>query len=401
MFQSLSKKYFNAPLSQGFVSLYTGKTIVMVAMALLGMFLPIFLYELFDKNFSSVVLYYGAGYFLYGLFVAISARFLNKFGFRRSLRVSVFLGALFYAIFYFIDKGNLIFLIPLSILVLVLYRMFYWIPYHVDLAKFTSQKNRGRQLSIIMATRQAAGIFIPLIAGFVVSYYGFDILFVIAIVLYLVSYIPYLSIPRTRERFSWSLRKTWQEFFSRKRRKIVLAFMADGAENIVWVVVWPVFIYQLLKGNYFYVGAVSSLIIAVTVILQLLLGKYIDLRTSKEKVLKWGSFFYSLGWLVKIFITTAFQIFIVGSYHSITRIFLRTPFDALTYEIAADQEHYVDEYTVLHEMAISFGRTLMIVLIVFVSFYFVIQWVFILAALAAIVFNLLEGGGQKQFSRFE
>jgi len=401
MFQSLSKKYFDTPLSQGFVSLYTGKTIVMVAMALLGMFLPIFLYELFDKNFSSVVLYYGVGYFLYGLLVTISVRFLNKFGFRRSLRVSVFLGALFYAIFYFIDKGNLIFLIPLSILVLVLYRMLYWLPYHVDLAKFTSQKNRGRQLSVIRATRQAAGIFIPLIAGFVVSYYGFDILFVIAIVLYLVSYIPYLSIPRTRERFSWSLRKTWQEFFSRKRRKIVLAFMADGAENIVWVVVWPVFIYQLLKGNYFYVGAVSSLIIAVTVILQLLLGKYIDLRTSKEKVLKWGSFFYSLGWLVKIFITTAFQIFIVGSYHSITRIFLRTPFDALTYEIAADQEHYVDEYTVLHEMAISFGRTLMIVLIVFVSFYFVIQWVFILAALAAIVFNLLEGGGQKQFSRFE
>ena len=179
MLQSLSKKYFDGRLSKGFVFLYTGKTITMITMALLGIFLPIFLYELFDKNFSFVVIYYGAGYFLYGLLVAIGVRFLNKFGFRRALRTSVILGALFYVIFYFMDKGNLNYLIPLSVLILVLYRMFYWLPYHVDLAKFTNHINRGRQLSILSATRQTAGIFIPLIAGFIVAYYGFDILFII------------------------------------------------------------------------------------------------------------------------------------------------------------------------------------------------------------------------------
>jgi hypothetical protein len=51
MWKSLEKKYLDRPLSQGFVSLYTGKTIAMVVSALLGLFLPIFLYELFNKNF--------------------------------------------------------------------------------------------------------------------------------------------------------------------------------------------------------------------------------------------------------------------------------------------------------------------------------------------------------------
>ena len=139
----------------------------------------------------------------------------------------------------------------------------------------------------------------------------------------------------------------------------------------------------------------ESLIIAISVIAQLFLGKYIDSKAKKENILKWGSFLYSFGWLIKVFISTAFQIFVVGAYHSITCIFLRTPFDALTYEIAADQEHYVDEFTVLHEMALNFGRVLMIILIIIISFFFDIQWVFVLAALASMVFNLLEKKNSK------
>jgi len=397
MFETLEKKYFDVPLTHGFISLYTGKAIIMIASALLGIFLPIFLYELFNHNFRAVVVYYGLGYFLYGLTVALGGKFLNKFGFRRALRVSVFLGALFYVIFYFIDQYNLKYLIPFSIIVLTFYRLSYWLPYHIDFAKFTDKKDRGRQVGLVEATRSAFQVFAPLIAGFIVLRFSFDVLFIITIILFFTSGIPYLTIPLTREKFSWTLKQTWQQFFSRKRRKMVLAYMAFGAENVITLVVWPIFIYQLLKGNYFNVGAISTLIIGTTVITQLILGRYIDLKTSKEKVLGWGSFFYSLGWLIKIFITTAFQIFVVGTYHSIAHIFFRTPFDALSYEISADQGHYVDEFTVLREMASMFGRSLMAILVILVSFCFSIQWIFILAALAAIVVNLLRRVKQERF----
>jgi len=395
MLESLEKKYFNKSLSKGFIRLYTGKTIVMVASAMLGIFLPIFLYNLFDKNFQAVVIYYGLGSFFYGVTVSFGVKFLNKFGFRNALRASVILGMTFYIIFYFIDQNNLKYLIPFSLLILTFYRLFYWLPYHVDFAKFTDKKTRGRQVSVIEATRSVLGVFIPLIAGLIVSYFDFNVLFIIAIVLYFLSGIPYLTIPRTREKFVWTLKETWKQFFSKKRRKTVIAYMADGSENIIGIAVWPIFIYQLLDGNYFKVGAISTLIIAISVVAQLFLGKYMDLKTKKEKVLKWGSFLYSFGWLIKIFISTTFQIFIAGAYHSIASIFLRTPFDALTYEIAADQEHYVDEFTVLREMAIQSGKVLMATLIVLISFFFAIQWVFLLAALASMVFNLLEKKNNK------
>ncbi len=62
----------------------------------------------------------------------------------------------------------------------------------------------------------------------------------------------------------------------------------------------------------------------------------------------------------------------------------------MTYEIAADQEHYVDEYTVLREMSIQFGRVFTILLVLFLSLFLSLQWIFILAATAALFFNLLK-----------
>ncbi len=398
MLEKLERKYFDIPLSRGFVSLYTGRTISLISAALLGLFLPIFLYNLFNQNFQAVVIYYAAGFSLFGITISFGSRFLNKFGFRRALQVSVILAALFYTIFYFINKDNLVYLIPLSIFTLVFFRLFHWLPFHVDFAKFTNKKTRARQVSMLSATRMILGVFIPIISGFIIVRFGFDVLFVIAIILWLVSGIPYLTLPRTKEKFSWSLKKTWQEFFSKERRKMVLVYMADGAENMVGLVVWPIFIFQVLKGNYFQVGAISTLIIGFTVSLQLVIGKLIDVKISKKKALKWGTLLYSSGWVIKIFVSTAFQIFIAGAYHSVTDILLRTPFDALTYEIAADQGHYVDEFTVLREMALQSGRLIMAVLIIIVSLSFAIQWVFALAALVSIVFNLLEKG-EIRFSR--
>ena len=395
------KKYFDGNVSRGFVSLYTGKTIVMVASGLLGIFMPIFLYNLFGKNFRPMILYYGIGYLLYGISVAFGARFLNKFGFRRALRSSVLFGALFYTIFYFIDKNNYVYLIPLSILTVTIYRLLYWVPYGVDFAKFTDKENRGKQLSALRATRNVIGIFVPVIAGLIISRFGYDILFLAAIMMYLVSYVPYLTLPRTEEKFSWTYFETWRRFFSKKYRKTILAFMADGAETVAGVIVWPIFIYEILRGNYLQVGAVSTLIIAVTVVVQLYVGKYIDAKKRGHGILRWGTLFYSLGWIIKIFIATSFQIFIAGTYHNLAKIFTRTPFDVLTYEMAADNGHYIDEFTVLHEMAVCFGRTLMVAAVFAVSVFFAVQWVFVLAAAASLLLNLLTRQGAMIAPRAE
>ncbi len=166
--------------------------------------------------------------------------------------------------------------------------------------------------------------------------------------------------------------------------------MADGAENVVGLVVWPIFIFEVLRGNYFQVGLISTLIVGAVILLQLMMGKILDRGLKKEKIIKFGSILYSAGWIFKIFIATAFHIFIIDAYHKLMKVFLRIPYDALTYEIAADQGHYVDEFTVIHEMAIQLGKVLILLLIIGLVFFVPISWTFALAALASIALNLLR-----------
>lgn len=379
--------YFNSNLTQGFTALFSGRIIQFIANSLLGLFMPIFFLTKFDLNVSYVFLYYLVGHFLYAFFLPWGAQVINIIGLRRSLRASVFLVASYFTSLFLIDDHLMLFVF-LSLTILTLYRICFWYPFDVDFAKFTNKEDRGKNVSLIWASHSFLSIIMPVISGWLLVKYGFNVVILIVIAVYLSSYIPFLTLPRTHERFSWNYRETLKHFFSKKNRKLVIAHMANGAESGVAMVIWPIFIWQILEGNYFNVGAVSSLIILAAVILQLGVGKYADIF-SKRKMMHWGSVFYALGWVIKIYVLTAFHIFIAGAYHSFAKIFKDTPFDSLNYEIMADHGHYVDEYTVLKEMAVNYGRTFILAFAILVAFNFGINWTFALAAITSLFINLL------------
>jgi hypothetical protein len=372
-----------------------------MAAGLLGLFMPIFLYQLFEFEFRYVIYYYMLRYLVYALVVGWGARYLNKIGLRRSIRISIVWIVLFYTALFYLDhimratdsaffeyKWKVLVLMGLALVFMTLRNTMYWVPVHTDMAKFTNRRNRGKQLSLLEATTVAFQALMPVIAGVILSFYNYGVLFICIILICLASAIPLMHLPRTKERFSWSYLRTWKEFFSKKRRRTVLAYMGDGAENVIGIIVWPIFIWEILNGSYLQVGILSSLVIIVTVFMQLGLGRIVDLK-DKNKILKFGTMLYSAGWIVKMFVATAFHIFITSTYHNLAKMFTRTPFDAMTYEKAADQGHFVDEFTVIHEMAVNLGRFLMLVVVFILSTHVSLEWTFILGALAALTLNFL------------
>lgn len=394
-------KYFQGKISKGFISLYSSRMIFRVASGLLGLFMPIFLYQLFEFDFRYVIYYYMARYLLYSLVVGWGARYLNKFGLRRSIRWSIIWIVLFYAILFYLDhimranelnffdhRWEILVLVGAALIAMTLRNTMYWVPVHTDMAKFTNRRNRGKQLSLLEATSVASQALTPLAAGVILSFYNYGVLFLCIILICLASAIPLATLPRTKERFRWGYIRTWKEFFSRERRRTVAAYMGDGAENVIGIIVWPIFMWEILNGSYLQVGLLSSLVIIVTVLVQLGLGKFVDLK-DKKRILKYGTFFYFMGWMIKMFVATAFHIFIVSTYHSLSKMFTRTPFDAMTYEKAADQGHFVDEFTVIHEMAVNLGRFLMLIVVWVLISYVSLEWTFILGALAALTLNFL------------
>jgi len=383
----LKVNYFNGRLSPGFISLFSGRMLQFVGWSLIGIFLPIFLLKVFNFNVELVFLYYLATHFCYVLFMPAGAKLINRIGLNSSLRFSVLLFALYFLCLY-LTKYDVTTFIFIALLIIPLARTFFWMPYHTDLAIYTDRRDRGKSIGLLWATSTFLGVVMPVISGFLIGNFGYGLVFILAIVLYISSIIPFLTLPRTQENYSWGYLETFKNCFKKKNRKLVLANMANGAENEVGVIVWPIFIWQLLQGNYFAVGAISSLIVLATIVVQLGVGKYTDIF-DKRKILHWGSLFYAFGWLAKVFVLSSFQIFVVGAYHSFAQIFKDTPFDTLNYELIADQGHYVDEYTVIKEIAVQSGKILMLIFALLVVANFGLNWTFALAALASLFINFL------------
>jgi MFS family permease len=379
--------YFNGKLNQGFTALFTGRMIQFVAAGLTGLFVPIFLLNALGLNVIYVFIYFLICHTIYAISLPSIGKFLNRIGYRTSLRLSVFFDAAFYACLFLTSINKPVFLV-LSLFFVTLCRITFWLPYHIDFAKFTDKLNRCKEVSLLWAVKSFLSIIMPLLSGFMVGLYGFNILFIMTVILSIAAIIPFFYLPKTNERFDWTYKQTLKHFFSKNNRKLIMSNMANGAENEIAMVVWPIFIWQVLKGNYFAVGAISSMIVFVTVILQLAVGKYADLF-SKRKMLRWGSVLYAIGWFIKIFVLTTFQTFIAGSYHSFTQIFKDTPFDSLNYELLADKGHYVDEYTVVKEMAVQYGKVIMLLVVILVASKLGMNWTFGLAGLASLLINFI------------
>lgn len=84
-----------------------------------------------------------------------------------------------------------------------------------------------------------------------------------------------------------------------------------------------------------------------------------------------------------------FSNFLASTYHSFAGIVRGIPFTAFVYEQMADQGHYIDEYTVLREVSINIGRTLMLIACFILLGYVGLTWTFLLAALVSLFISVL------------
>ncbi len=378
-------------LSAGLKSLYLHKIAQDIGGSLVGMFGPIFIYVI-SGSLEFVLIFYGSICLLYILFVPLWAKLLGK----KSMHIFMAIGAIFlvsyYIAFYFLAQANRIVwcLIFILILVALLNRLFYWIPYHIDFSRFVNKHHRARQMSFLTIIVSLLGIVLPIFSAFVISKFGFSVLFLIAIVILSISFFPIFFIPHTRESYSFKYFETFKKLFSKKHIKTNLAYASDGFQSYVGALIWPIFIFIILKGQYLEVGLISSVVVLVSCVVRYIIGEATD-KFNKNKLMKIGSMLHGLGWIFKAFVFSGLHIFLVGIYHNFTGILMRTPFDVLMYEIAADEGHYIDEFTILREMSLNIGRVLMVILsLVLLLLNINIIWIFVLGAAVSVFINLVS-----------
>jgi len=382
------KDYQGVRFSFNILALYLNRLLLQFGAGIIGFFGVIFFFEKFDQSISTTMWLYIVLYILSALLTPIGAMFIARHGMKNLMIYAVPFTALSIVGFilsnYYLYAGVVLYVVAISI-----YKALYWVPYHVDFTKFTDEKTRGRQMSILLMVSQVIAVVMPIIGGFIIVGFNFEVLFIASFCILLSSMLPLFFIQDKEEHYSYTYTETFKELLSKKNRPLTIGYMGDGAQMVVSSVLWPIFIFLILEGEYLAIGIISSVTVFILGFIRFAIGDLVD-RWSRSKVLTIGSILNTTGWIVKIFIETGFQVFLLNTYHGLGRVVNRLSVDVTTYDIAADNGHYIDEFTVLKELSLNFGRALMLGLITILIFYFSIKAAFIAAAIASLFVTLLN-----------
>ena len=200
-------------LTANFRMVFFGRIVLNSANQLMGLFLPIFLYQFLGMSLPLVIAYYLLLDLLYLNFVALGCRYImNRIGIKRSLQVSVLFGAIYYAILILLDKSIALdysflgieaiwYLVPAALFSLM-FRLTHWVPFHTHVAELTDRHIRASQLSLMEATMMILGAIMPIVAGVILSYLGFSWLFLLTLLVFLIAIIPFSFLPKIKEEFS-------------------------------------------------------------------------------------------------------------------------------------------------------------------------------------------------------
>lgn len=341
--------------------LFFFNTLISLALALVMIFEPIYLYKIgYDLN--KIMLFYLIVYTLYFFIVPVGAKFARRIGYEWGMFVGSLLFIAFYISLFLIAQYPILFYIAPAIF--ALQKMFYWPAYHANFARFSDQEEEGREISAMTVASSLVFIIGPVLAGLIISQWGYGVLFIVASIIFLASNIPTLITREHLKPGNFSYKEAYQDLFSKENRKSFLGYIGFG-EELIAMIVWPVFI-SIIIADIFNLGLVITLTTFITTLVVFYIGKKSD-SSNKRKILVWGSYIYALAWFFRIFIVNMMGVFLVDTLSRLGKNIISIPLIALVYEKAKEQEadhkRTVMSRILFFEMSLIIGKFLAIVAI--------------------------------------
>jgi len=350
------------------------------ALSFINIFIPIYLYNL-GFGLVTIFLYLAALEFVCIFLVPLAGWLSAKFGPKHAMTVSFpfTLGMLWLYLTLPQSPGNL----WLLILVGPVAAIFFWMSYHIDFSKVKDKDQCGSEISKLQILMALVSAGAPFIGGVIATHYGIDTVFIMTIVLLAMAVVPLFKtgephIPHSLNFKKIDLKKIYPD---------LLSYGGMGIETDGALVIWPLFIYLILK-SYQSVGMVESLTLAIVVVVTYLAGKKID-QEDKGKILKKSSFLNGIVWTVKSVVRNFSHILFFNLLTALIYPFYNISFIS-EYYLHADEGSRV-EYITWMEVAILIFRLFFFLLLALLAIYLEIKTVLIIALLLTAAGTFLTG----------
>jgi MFS family permease len=354
--------------------------------SLIGIFVPIFLLSS-GHSVKNVLVYY----LVYSLFVFISffiaAMVATKWNLTSVLILRYFFWFAYLMLLFFIPQAS--YLIYWLALASAISSAFYFLPFHIIFGQSVTDAKMGSQFGRIVLIGQIVGFCGPLIAAGVIKLFGYNALFLVAIIIMTGSlfFLKMLPKMKTKITFTWA---NWQKFARRNQSYFWFEFFENIIEEIEGII-FPIFIY-ITVYEIWSVAFVSVLASVGSLIFTWLVSKRID-GWKRTRVLLLASLMLSALWLSRYwlagnwFYISSVLIGLLATVFSIS-------FNAMVY-VKAKQDNY-DEFIIFRETPVFLARTCLYLLAIFMVNYLNIFFIIAASLYLVLMFILnLKRNGMK------
>lgn len=278
-------------------ALYLTLAILSFAEGLIGVFVPIFFWNL-GFPIWKILLFY----LLHSLiFLGLAFSFLPLLK-KLSDKMMMFLSIPF-MVLYFLGLGTMK-MVPLLFFALpiasAMHSLLFNIGYHIDFSSVANRAQLGKEVGTRSILASTLSLAAPFFGGVLIAAAGFQTTFFIGSAILLLSVFPLFFFPNRNKSTRLDVRAITEVFKERELRPFTVSGIGYAAEVIVRGAIWPLFIFIAI-GNFKEFGTIISLGLVVTAIVTYLVGFLADYG-KRRNVITWTSIGNAAVWLIRPFV---------------------------------------------------------------------------------------------------
>jgi len=367
--------YFN--LKGDLKELYFSISLRTFAKTLINVFVPIYLWQI-GYSYSTILWFFAIFSGSHALATFPAGKLASKYGLKHLILFSVPFLIIYYLALYSIQQLTTL---GVPLLVIPLFGgssdALFWLGHHTRFAQCSHRGRTGKELGIVkilVSTFTAIG---PIIGGFLLTWYGFNFLFLIVSTLLFVAVIPLLKTKDTFTPFKFSIKR----FRSIFKIRDIIGHTGFGIESSIQQVIWPIFIFFFILGEEFTVlGSITSL----SLLFSLLMTYYIANKMDKHNNLfnDLGAILTGAIWIIRNFVTTGMQVFAIDSFAGLSRTTQNISFNKICYDKANKTDTM--NYILIREFNINLAHACTYIFLTLFAGYFSLA--FLIGAIGSFMF---------------
>jgi len=376
--------YFHYFLQQDITKLYITIAIRNLAVGMVSIFSPAYVYLYFDASIPLTMLFFGLMYGVNAVFAVFGGKLIDRLGSSKTMLISSFFLIGYYLSLFAFDVSFIF--VPVSILAAGVAMALFWPGFHTDFTRFSSKGARGKESGRVNVAMLLPTILSPLLGGFILVQFGFPVLFIIVSVVLIAATIPLFYRRQYQEEYTDSYTKAWSRMFKKENWRTSVGLLSESFElGVVHFHVWPLFLF-IIAISFAQIGGIASFALIVSSLFMLYAGKISDTK-ERSWLLNVGSVWTAISWILKFFVATPFSALLAQTIYRISRAAAIVPFRTFFYEKAAAKGPETDEFIVYREILVNISRFAFFSLVALVFFLFPkipIQSMFFIAAFVSL-----------------